>query len=150
MIFLSGDRKQALYIPHHGSRITKGPILVGITKEATVVLPKRITKNQTVVIEAPPGTGFSALGEIAKLDDPTDLIMPEIAEKLLPFILPRKLRVAVVGDLAEDFHTYSGRWGRRYALRWLWWEIAQLCIRRFGPTVIVMGISAWFRQKLGL
>jgi hypothetical protein len=35
-------------------------------------------------------------------------------------------------------------------LRWLWWELAGLCVRRFGPTAIGMGIAALVRQKLGL
>jgi hypothetical protein len=47
------------------------------------------------------------------------LTTPDIGQKLLPFILPRKLREAVEGDLAEDFRTYATKWGRRYALCWL-------------------------------
>ena len=84
-----------------------------------------------------------------KLDDPADLIMPEFGLKLLPFIVPKKLRDNVTGDLREDFRTYAARWGRSYALRLLWWELAELCIRRFGPTAIVMAVGAWVRQKLG-
>lgn len=76
--------------------------------------------------------------------------LPETALKFVPFIVSRKLRDAVEGDLAEDFGKRAARWGRPYALRVLWWDIAELCIRRFGPTAIVMGIGAWFRQKLGL
>lgn len=76
--------------------------------------------------------------------------MPDIGLKLLPFILPRKLREAVAGDLTEDFQTYAARWGRRYAVRWLWWELARLCVCRFGPTAIFTAAIAWFRQKLGL
>jgi hypothetical protein len=75
---------------------------------------------------------------------------PEIALKLVPFIVPKKLRDNVTGDLSEDFRAYAARWGRSYALYLLCWELAELCIRRFGPTAIVMGIGAWFRQKLGL
>jgi hypothetical protein len=62
----------------------------------------------------------------------------------------KKLRDNVTGDLSEDFRTYAARWGRSYALYLLCWEFAGLCIHRFGPTPIVMGIGAWFRQKLGL
>ena len=76
--------------------------------------------------------------------------IPEIALKLFPFILPRKLREAVAGDLTEDFQTYAAKWGRRYALRWLWWELAGLCVRRFGPTALVTAAVAWLRQKIGL
>jgi hypothetical protein len=78
-----------------------------------------------------------------------DLNMPEISQKFLPFILPRKLRAAVAGDLAEDFRTYATQWGRPYAVRWLWWELGGLCIRRFGPTAIITTIGVWFRQKIG-
>jgi hypothetical protein len=82
-------------------------------------------------------------------DDAAHLIMPEIGQKLLPFILPKKLRAAVAGDLAEDFRTFTTRWGRPYALRWLWWELGGLCIRRFGPTAVISAVGVWFRQKLG-
>jgi hypothetical protein len=86
---------------------------------------------------------------VATPDDATYLIMPEIGQKLLPFILPKKLRAAVAGDLAEDFRTFATRWGRPYALRWLWWELGGLCIRRFGPTAVISAIGVWFRRKLG-
>ncbi len=89
------------------------------------------------------------VGAGASSDDPADLIMPEIGQKLLPFILPRKLREAVAGDLAEDFRKYAAQWGRPYAVRWLSWELAGLCIRRFAPTAIAAAIGAWFHQKLG-
>jgi hypothetical protein len=85
----------------------------------------------------------------AKSDEPADLVMPDIGQKLLPFILAKKLRAAVAGDLAEDFRTYATKWGRPYALRWLWWELGGLCIRRFGPTAFITGIGVWLRQKLG-
>jgi hypothetical protein len=81
---------------------------------------------------------------------PGDLIMPEIVLKLVPLIVSRKLRDSVIGDLGEDFRTFAAEWRRPYALRLLCWELAALCIRRFGPTALVMGIGAWFRQKLRL
>lgn len=84
---------------------------------------------------------------VAKPD--ADLNLPEIGQKLLPFILPKKLRANVAGDLAEDFRTYATRWGRPYALRWLWWELAGVCIHRFGPSAIITGVGLWFRQKIG-
>jgi hypothetical protein len=37
----------------------------------------------------------------------------------------------------------------RYALRWLCWELAGLCVRRFGPTAIVTAAVAWCRQNSG-
>jgi len=94
-----------------------------------------------------PTIPFGTVG--SKSDDPADLTMPEIGQKLLPFIVPKKLRDAVTGDLTEDFRTFATRWGRSYALRWLWWELAGLCIRRFGPTAIITTVGVWFRQKLG-
>jgi hypothetical protein len=87
---------------------------------------------------------------VAKQDDLSHLVMPDTARKLLPFVLPKKLRAVMDGDLAEDFRTYATQWGRPYALRWLWWELGGLCIRRFGPTAIVTAVGMWFRQKLGL
>jgi len=63
----------------------------------------------------------------AKRDDPADLIMPEIGLKLVPFIVPKRRRADVIGDLDEDFRTYAAQWGRPYALRLFWWEIAELC-----------------------
>jgi hypothetical protein len=86
---------------------------------------------------------------LRKPDDAQGLIMPEIGQRLLPFILPKRLREAVAGDLAEDFTAYAIKWGRPYALRWLWWELGGLCIRRFGPTAIITAVAMWCRQKLG-
>ena len=83
------------------------------------------------------------------IDGARDLSFPEIGQKLLPFILPKKLREAVAGDLAEDFGKYAAQWGRAYAVRWLWWELGGLCIHRFGPTAICTAVAIWFRQKLG-
>ena len=74
---------------------------------------------------------------------------PEIALKLVPFIVSRKLRDAVEGDLAEEFRKCAARRGQPYALGVLWWDIAGLCICRFTPTAIITAIGAWFRQKLG-
>jgi hypothetical protein len=91
--------------------------------------------------------GFSEHSE--KPGDVQDVIMPEIGQKLLPFVLPKKLREAVAGDLAEAFTAYAIKWGRPYALRWLWWELGGLCIHRFGPTAILTAVAMWFRQKLG-
>lgn len=84
----------------------------------------------------------------AKRGDPADVIMPEIGEILLPFIVPRRRRADVMGDLAEEFRTYAARRGRPYALLWFWWEVAGLCIRRFGLTVVI-AIGEWVRQRLG-
>lgn len=92
---------------------------------------------------------LGAGASVARPDDASQLTMPEIGQKLLPFILPKKLRTAVAGDLAEEFRTFAARFGRPYAVRWLWWELGGLCIRRFGPTAIVTGVGMWFRQKLG-
>jgi hypothetical protein len=88
-------------------------------------------------------------GNLAEDNDTPDLAMPEIGQKLLPFIVPRKLREAVAGDLAEDFQTYATKWGRPYALRQLWWELAGLVLRRFGPAGIITAVAMWFRQKIG-
>jgi hypothetical protein len=74
---------------------------------------------------------------------------PEVALKLLPFIVSRKLRDAVEGDLAEEFRKHAARRGRPYALGVLWWDIAGLCICRLGPTAIITAIAASCRQKLG-
>jgi hypothetical protein len=92
--------------------------------------------------------GASKWGE--KPNDALYLTMPDIGQKLLPFILPKKLREAMEGDLAEDFRKYATKWGRLYALAWLWWELGGLCIRRFGPTAFITAIGALLRQKLGL
>lgn len=86
---------------------------------------------------------------VAKPDKASQLIVPDIAQKLLPFILRKKLLAAVAGDLAEDFQTYATKWGRPYALYWLWWELGGLCVRRFGPSAIITGVGMWFRQWLG-
>jgi hypothetical protein len=77
---------------------------------------------------------FFSRSNVARPIDPAHVMIPEIGLQILPFIVPRKLRDAVTGDLTEDFRTFAVRWGRPYALRWLWWELGGLCIRRFGPT----------------
>jgi hypothetical protein len=101
------------------------------------VVPERIAR------------AFSSRANVARPIDPADVIIPEIGLKILPFIVPKKRRDDVMGDLTEDFRTYAAQWGRPYALRLFCWELAELCIRRFGPTAMVMGIGAWLRQKLG-
>jgi hypothetical protein len=56
-----------------------------------------------VPVNLPPGSGVSFL--IAK----PDADLPDIGQKLLPFIVPKKLRANVAGDLAEDFRDYATR-----------------------------------------
>ena len=91
---------------------------------------------------------FSECGE--KPGDAPHLTMPDIGQKLLPFILPRKDREVVAGDLAEDFRRYATERGRLYALCLFWWDFGGLCIRHFGPTALITAIGALLRQKLGL
>jgi hypothetical protein len=149
-VFISGDEEQL--------RTFNFDILPEVKELHLVVAPgagksiymSRVVANyikyhETHHLKLFPGAGMSFY--VAKPD--ADLNMPEIGQKLLPFILPRKLRAAVAGDLAEDFRTYATRWGRPYALRWLWWELAGLCIRRFGPSAIITAVGLWCRQKLG-
>jgi hypothetical protein len=114
------------------------------SSETTVEMKHRAVVPERLVKEY-----FSVSSNLARPDDLANVIIPEIGLKLLPFIVPKKLRDAVTGDLTEDFRTFAAQWGRSYALRVLWWELAGLCIRRFGPTAIVMGIGVWVRQKLG-
>jgi hypothetical protein len=76
--------------------------------------------------------------------------IPGFGVKLVPFLVTRKLRETVAGDLEEDFRTFATKWGRPYALKWLCWELGGLFLRRFGPTSIIAGIAMWFRQKFGV
>jgi hypothetical protein len=78
-----------------------------------------------------------------------DNTVPELGQKLLPFLLPRKLRDAVAGDLAQDFQGYVAKFGRTYAVRWYWWELGWLCVSRLSPTAIVAAIAFWLRRKIG-
>ena len=41
--------------------------------------------------------------------DPAQVMIPEIGLRILPFIVPKKLRDAVTGDLTEDFRTFAAR-----------------------------------------
>jgi hypothetical protein len=59
-------------------------------------------------------------------DSAVDDTVPELGQKLLPFLLPRKLRDNVAGDLAQDFQGYVAKFGRTYAVRWYWWELGRL------------------------
>jgi hypothetical protein len=78
-----------------------------------------------------------------------DDAVPELAQKLVPFLLPRKLRDAVAGDLAEDFQRYVAKFGRTYAVRWYWWELGRLCVSRLSVTAIVVSIAFWLKRKIG-
>jgi hypothetical protein len=82
-------------------------------------------------------------------DSDADDTVPELGQKLLPFLLPRKLRDAVAGDLAQDFQSYVAKFGRTYAVRWYWWELGWLCVSRLSPTAIAGAIAFWLRRKIG-
>jgi hypothetical protein len=148
-VFVSGDRQQLVYeYIHEFTKQWNHRVEQGKDGKFTFVE----AKHYGMPVEHILPRQFLICGvsdHLAKPDDAPHGVMPEIGQKLLPFILPKKLRVAVAGDLAEDFRTFATQWGRPYALRWLWWELGGLCIRRFGPTGIVTGIGMWFRQKLG-
>ena len=77
-----------------------------------------------------------------------DADVPQAAEKLLPFLLPRKLRKVIPGDLSEEFQQYRARYGRRYAVRWYWFQIVDLVVRR-----IMLGGGfgwlIWIAHKIG-
>jgi hypothetical protein len=83
------------------------------------------------------------------MDNVADEAMPEFGCKLLPFLLPRKHRVAIAGDLAEEFKSYAAHWGRPYAVRFFWWEIFNLAIRRFSLLPIGAAVTAWLRRRFG-
>jgi hypothetical protein len=153
-IFVSGDRAQNLYrfrnhLAHADTfnfdlllESRDGKMIVGEVKHHG-------TSAEHIVPRAFFIRGAGSSSNLVKPSDEALLIMPEIGQQLLPFILPKKLRAAMAGDLAEDFRTFAAQWGRPYALRWLWWELGGLCIRRFGPTAIITAIGIWFRQKFG-
>jgi DNA-binding PadR family transcriptional regulator len=82
-------------------------------------------------------------------DITADDMVPELGQRLLPFLLPRKLRDVVAGDLAQDFQGYVAKFGRTYAVRWYWWELGWLCVSRLSPTAIVAAIAFWLRRKIG-
>jgi len=84
-----------------------------------------------------------------KPDGVVDYTVPELGQKLLPFLLPKKLRDAVVGDLAQDFQAYAAKFGRTYAVRWYWWELSWLCLSRFKFAAIVAPVAFWLRRKVG-
>jgi hypothetical protein len=127
-------------LPHSGETRRVKP---GLDIQITYVV--RIDDSADLVM---PETG-QKLSIGPRRYDSAHLMIPEIALKLVPFIVPKKLRDSVTGDLCEDFRDFAEDWGRPYALRWLWWELGGLCIRRLGPTAIAIGIGTWFRQKLG-
>lgn len=152
-VFLSGDQRQTIFS------------FVGTDGKINFDLMAQTKDGKIIGAEFKPYlTSTSPADQLGELDQlvqatqklvsltfarPDDLAMPELGQKLLPFILPKKLRAAVAGDLAEDFQTFATKWGRPYALRWLLWELSGLFIRRFGPTAIITAVGMWFRQKLG-
>lgn len=79
-----------------------------------------------------------------------NVAIPDLGLKLLPFLVSKKLRDAVTGDLTEDFRTYATKWGRPYALKWLCWEIAVLGVKRFSLLALVSAAALWLRRKAGM
>ena len=151
-IFVSGDRRQHLYrfrnrLTHDGT-FNFDLMLESKDGKLSIVEAKHHAMSAEHIL--PRELLIRGVSDyVAKPEDASHLIMPDIGQRLLPFILPKKLRAAVAGDLAEDFRTFATQWGRPYALRWLWWELSGLFIRRFGPTAIITAVGMWFRQKLG-
>ena len=90
------------------------------------------------------------LAELDKNSKSDNAGIPNFGLKLVPFLVPRKLRDPVIGDLEEDFRKYATLWGRPYALIWLYWELGGLFLSRFGPKAIIVGIAMWVRQKFGV
>jgi hypothetical protein len=82
-------------------------------------------------------------------DSAVDDTVPELGQKLLPFLLPRKLRDAAAGDLEEDFKIYLAKFGRTYAVRLYWWDVGSLCVSRLRPTAIVTALAFWLRRATG-
>ncbi len=68
--------------------------------------------------------------------------VPYWAEIALLFILPKKLRETLPGDLAEEFNENIVRMGRRMACIWYWWQV-------FRSVIWLMPLSHWLMQKLG-
>jgi hypothetical protein len=150
-VFVSGDRQQLDLFRNHLIRNDTFNIdLMVEEKDCNLIFVEAKHHGISAQHIVPRELLIRGVSDIAaKSDDAPNLIIPEFGQQLLPFILPKKLRAAVAGDLAEDFRTLATKWGRPYALRWLWWELGGLCIRRFGPTAVITAIGVWFRQKLG-
>jgi hypothetical protein len=145
-VFLSGDRQQLNF--DHMFEEKDGNITI-VEMKHHGMSAKTVNLHGSVEHIVPRNLVFLSDTLFNEPESARNCVMPEIGQKLLPFILPKKLRETVAGDLAEDFRTYATQWGRPFALRWLWWELGGLCIRRFGPTAIFTAVAMWFRQKLG-
>ena len=144
MSFLSGNQRQFDF--DLMVEVNKKTNVVKLKRRLTSVSPDNLLEKADQLDQLVQDTQKLVSLTFAR---PDDLTMPDLGQKLLPFMLHKKLRAAVAGDLAEDFRTFATKWGRPYALRWLWWELSGLFIRRFGPTAIITAVGMWFRQKLG-
>jgi hypothetical protein len=80
----------------------------------------------------------------------TNVGIPDFGLKLVPFLVPRKLRDEVAGHLEEEFRKHAARWGRPYAMKSLCWDLVGLFLHRFAPASIIAGVAMWFRHKIGL
>jgi hypothetical protein len=74
--------------------------------------------------------------------------VPSAGQMLLPFLLPKKLRQTVPGDLQEEFEQYSAMYGEKYAIIWYWWQVGGIAIQ---ALLLCGGIgwAVWIVQKIG-
>ena len=76
--------------------------------------------------------------------------LPRTAEYLVYFLLPKKEREAIAGDLEEEYHLIAQKFGSRKANAWYWKQvifstgpIVWLRLRQIG---VVAGLAELFRR----
>jgi hypothetical protein len=65
----------------------------------------------------------------------------------LLFILPKKLRETLPGDLEEEFNVCIAKMGHRAATIWYWWQVIRSAAWLL-PMGVIWGLFAWLMQKI--
>jgi hypothetical protein len=74
---------------------------------------------------------------------------PRSAERLLYYMLPRKARIAILGDLAEDYWSdFLPKFGAREARRLYWWHAIRSIAAMVTRWSIVATVVEWLRRTL--
>ena len=117
-------------------------------------VPQERNVAGTVAVSATIGTGHVQVGPIEadRASTPPVPHLPPSAERLACYLLPRRQREAILGDLEEDYRTtFLPKFGPREARRMYWAHF----IRSVAATVpawiwaAVVGAVGWLLSKLG-
>jgi hypothetical protein len=111
-------------------RTKKRKAAVTVASTATRRLPARL-----------PGSQTSHSGQA----NSSAIVPPQLAEKLLHFVLPKDESEAEIGDLAEHYKRVYPKLGAKCARAWYYKEVWMLVWRR-SPSVIKKFVFGWILE----